>query len=423
MRVLVLGGGVAGVTTAWFLAREGADVTVVESRAGPGAGATLANGGHLHGSQARPWATPQAPWQALRWLGRSDAPLRLPMRLDPALWRWGARYLGNCTPGRYLANTRTLRRLACYSQQVLQDIAKDSGVAFGFRPRGTLAVFRHPRALAAAVSEARSLADDNGRAEEPLDPAACARLEPALAHAAGAGRIAGGILARDGATGDAHVFTSRLAGAATALGADFRYGTGVRALRTRGGRVEGAETSAGPLKADAVVLALGTGSRSIAQSVGLRLPIYPVKGYSVTFPAPSDGSLPTLGLADMGRRVVTSRLGAVFRVAGMVEFSGDNLRIDPRRAAAVLRALHELFPAASVPGLSQAQPWTGLRPMTPDGPPLLGPDRRAPGLYCNTGHGPLGWSLAAGSARMVADWIAGRETAIDPAGLEPARYA
>lgn len=422
MRVLVLGAGVAGITTAWFLARDGAEVTVVDRQPGPALDTTFANGGHLSASQSRPWATPEAPGQMLRWLGRRNAPLRLPLRWNPPLWRWGLSYLANCRSARTRANTRTLQRLARYSQAMLFALAEEQGLRFDLRTLGVLAVFREPRALDRAAREAEDLGGAEG-SEQALDADACASLEPALADAVGSGRIAGGILARDGATGDAHAFTVALAESCAAAGIRFRTGVDVARLNTKGARVTGVETSDGVFAADAVVVALGQASRAVAATAGVRLPLVPVKGYSVSFPAPADGSLPSLGILDEDAKVVTSRLGDTFRAAGTAEFGDGGTRVELRRAATLLAGLHGLYPAASLPNVAAASPWAGVRAMTPDGPPLLGPVPRIAGLYLNTGHGPLGWTLAAGAARMVADWAGGRDLAIDSAGLTLARFA
>lgn len=422
MQVLVLGAGVTGIMTAWFLARDGAEVTVVDRRPGPAQETSFANGGHLSASQSRPWAMPEAPIQLLRWIGRRDAPFRLPLHWNPPLWRWGLSYLANCRKSRVRTNAQTLQQLARFSQTALLALAEEQGLQFSLRTSGLLAVFRDTRALVRAARRAEELGGATGP-EQALDAEACANLEPALGDAAAAGHIAGGIFSSDGGTGDAHAFTATLAESCAATGVRFRYGLDVLRLKSQRGRVSGVETSDGDIAAEAVVLALGPSSRTVAASAGVRLPLVPVKGYSISFPAPADDRLPSLGILDEKFRVVTSRLGSRFRTAGIAEFGATNTRVDDRRAETLLTALHDLYPAAPLPDVAAASPWAGLRTMTPDGPPLLGPVPRVLGLYLNTGHGPLGWTLAAGTARMVADSVGGRKPAIDYTGLTLARFA
>ena len=421
MQVLVLGAGLAGVTTAWLLAREGAQVTVLDRRPGPAQETSHANGGHLSGSGSRPWTSPAVPRQLSRWLGRADAPLRVPLRWDPSLWRWGVRAARNCTAARYRANTLTLQRLARLSRDVLEE--ERAGIEFGYRPGGVLAVYRTPESAAAAEAEAAWLAREGFAGEAPMSAEDCVRLEPALADAAESGRFASGVLARDAATGDAHAFTVSVAERCQAQGVSFRFDVEIRSLRKSGRRVRGAETSDGFFSADATVLSLACDSPAVARTAGLEVPVVPVKGTSVTVAA--TGALPTLGVFDAERKVVTARLGAEFRAAGLAEFAGADYGIDLARVRVLLDALTELYPEAPLPGAGDARPWTGLRPMTPDGPPILGP---AParsgctGLFCNTGHGAMGWTLACGSAAMTTDWIAGRVPRIDPAGLTLDRF-
>ena len=421
MEVVVLGAGLAGVTTAWLLAREGAQVTVLDRRPGPALETSYANGGHLSGSGSRPWTTPAAPQQLWRAVGRSDAPLRMPLRWDPPLWRWGIAALRNCSAARYRANTLTLQRLARLSRDVLEH--ERAGIDFEYRPGGVLAVYGTQESLAAAAAESEWLAREGFAGEAPLAANDCALLEPALAPAVQAGRIAGGVLAHDAATGDAHAFAAAVAERGQADGVSYRYGIDIHGLRRSGRRVSGVDTSEGFFPADATVLALGCESTAVARTAGLKIPVVPVKGVSVTVAA--TGALPALGILDAERKVVTARLGAEFRAAGLAEFAGADHRIDFARVRLLLDAVGALYPGASLPGTGDARPWTGLRPMTPDGPPILGP---AParsgcaGLFFNTGHGAMGWTLACGSAALIADWIGGRVPRVDPAGLTLDRF-
>ena len=422
MNVLVLGAGVIGVTTAYFLHRDGARVTVLDRREGPGLETSFANGGHLAVGQATPWAAPEVPRQLLAWAGRREAPFRMRARWDPALWRWGLRFLRHCSAGHYQAATETMERLARYSQGCLDEIRRDHDrLEFGYRQTGLLTVFRNPETLARAAARRRATT------EELIDVAGCMTAEPALAPAARAGRIAGGLLARSGGLGDARAFTEQLAAICADGGVTFRFGITVTSLERSGDTVTGAVTSGETLAADAVVLALASHSRGLARTAGLDLPVQPVKGYSVTLPVGEGETLPAMGVLDHDRRVVMGALGGALRAAGTAELAGYDTAIDPVRIGAICRAAAELFPAA-IPlpvELDRLEPWAGLRPMTPDGPPLLGPpppDRGCRNLVLNTGHGHLGWTLAAGSARVVADGIAGRPAAIGLQGLTLDRF-
>jgi D-amino-acid dehydrogenase len=429
MKVLVLGAGVTGVTTAYYLRRQGADVTVVDRQPGPGLETSFANGGHLSFGHALPWATPEAPLQLLTWGGRQNAPLRLRARWDPTFWRWGAKFLRNCTPGRYRANTNTLRRLATFSQTCFGNlIAELPDLQFGHRTDGVLTVFRTPRAFdreAVRVARYAGNADHFQDPEQLLTPDECVKIEPALVPAYTSGKIAGGIFAASAATGNAYQFTNALAQTCQNTGVEFCFGVEVTNISRISGTITGAETSQGYIKADAVVLALGSNSPVVARSVGLDLPIIPVKGYSVTLP--TSGSLgPTLGILDAERKVVMAPVDDGLRAAGTAEFLSYDQTIDPIRAQAIADVVWDLFPqlGEQPPRLANLKPWAGLRPMTPDGPPLLGPIPSPYGcanLFLNTGHGPLGWTLACGSAKLVADWVDCRPPT-DPSGITFSRF-
>lgn len=425
MHVLILGAGVVGATAAYVLAKDGARVTVIDQRPGAGQETSAANGGHLSASEARPWATPAVPRQLVRWFGQAGAPLRLPLhRWDPMLWRWGLQYLGNCRPERYRANAAALLRLARFSQQRTHELAAAARVEFDFRPDGLLSLYRSATTLQRAQRDSAHFGAALLVEDEFLDPGQCVQREPALASALQRGLIAGGIFSRDGATGDAARFTMGIAQRAAELGVEFRFGLPVRGLIRNGTRVVGASTSAGAVRADATVLALGMGSRSVAATAGIRLPLYPVKGYSITLGAgPNEPRLPRLGILDDDKKVVYARFDNALRAAGTAEFAGFDRRIDERRVAPILGAVQEMFPGpfddAQVAG---AAAWTGLRPMTPDGPPILGPVAGTPGLFLNTGHGPLGWTLAAASAALIAEWLGGRTLSLDAAPYSVERF-
>ena len=425
MHALILGAGVVGVTTAYTLAKDGARVTVIDQRPGAAQETSAANGGHLSASEARPWATPSVPRQLVRWFGQAGAPLRLPLyRWDPMLWRWGLQYLSNCRPERYRANAAALLRLARFSQQQMHELAAAARVEFEFRPGGLLSLYRTPASLRHAQRDSAHFAAQQLVDDEFLDPAQCAQREPALGAALQRGLIAGGIFSRDGATGDAARFTLGIAQRAAELGVEFRFGLPVRGLIRNGNRVVGASTTMGAVRADATVRARGMGSRSVARTAGIQLPLYPVKGYSITLGASGDDArLPRMGILDDDKKVVYARFDDALRAAGTAEFAGFDRRIDHRRIDPILGAVQEMFPgpfdAVQVAG---AAAWTGLRPMTPDGPPILGPASNMPGLFLNTGHGPLGWTLAAGSARLIADWLGGRTLGLDAAPYSIERF-
>ena len=425
MHVLVLGAGVVGVSTAYVLAKDGARVTVVDQRPGPGQETSAANGGHLSASEARPWATPSVPRQLVRWFGQAGAPLRLPLqRWDPMLWRWGLQYLSNCRPSRYRANAAALLNLARFSQRELHAMAEASRASFDLRPGGLLAIYRSQASLQRAHAEMERLTAAQLVDDEVLTGPECVLREPALASAQDRGLLAGGIFSRDGATGDAARFSVEVAARAEQLGAEFHFGLPVRGLIRSVNRVVGASTTIGAIRADATVLALGMGSRSVAATAGVRLPLYPVKGYSITLgAAASEARVPQLGILDDDRKVVYARFSDALRVAGTAEFAGFDRRIDERRVAPILAAVQEMFPGPfDGVTIAASAAWTGLRPMTPDGPPVLGPAAGLPGLFFNTGHGPLGWTLAAGSARLIAEWLGGRALSLDAAPYSVERF-
>ena len=433
MKVLVLGAGVIGVTTAYYLRRQGAEVTVVDRQPAPGLETSFANGGHLSFGKALPWAAPEAPLQLLTWVGRRDAPLRLRARWDPELWRWGAKFLRNCTSGRYRANAKALQDLATFSGTCLGELmAHAPALKFDFQERGVLTVFRTPRVfdrearrVAAALSDQAGNPEHLHDPERMLSPDDCVRAEPALGPAQRSGKIAGGLLAASAATGDAHQFSQGLAEICKNAGVDFRFGVCVTRLVRVGGAITGVDTADGFLEADAVVLALGSHSPTIARTVEVVLPIIPVKGYSVTLANSGDGA-PRLGILDAERKVVVAPMNGGLRAAGTAEFAGYDQSIDLGRAQAIARVAHDLFPELGpLPqSPSDLNPWAGLRPMTPDGPPILGSLPASYGctnLFLNTGHGPLGWTLACGSAKLVADWVGGSPPD-DPSGISFARF-
>lgn len=401
MRVLVLGAGVVGVATAYYLNRAGAEVTVLDRHDAVARETSFANGGQLSAESAGPWANPEALALALGSLFRDDSPLKIRLRADRALAAWALRFLRNCTAAREARNKARLLPLGLLSREAQAALVADTGIAFDQAMRGILCLYRDARSFARARRAAEGSAPE---AEHAVSAAECVDIEPALASSRG--RIAGGIYyPRDG-SGDARRFSEELAAVLRAGGVRFELSRQLRRLRAEGPRIVAAETDGGALEADAYVLCLGVASPLIARPLGLRLPIYPVKGYSVTLPVAGANGAPRVSLSDEARKIVISRLGEQVRAAGTAELSGYDLSLDPRRSRAILDALLDLLPRAGDP--AQAEFWAGLRPMTPDGAPILGatPCRN---LFLNTGHGTLGWTLACGSGQLVADLVVGKK--------------
>jgi len=415
MKVLVLGAGVVGVTAAYYLARAGHGVTVLERREGPGLEASYANGGQLLGETIHPWLAPDIPGLVLRNFARADAPYRVRFSPDPTRWLWGARFLRNCTAARVARITVDLRRLAVYSMAALEQLRATESIEFDHSRRGVLRLYRSEEKFTRAAAAALA-GEDAARRPDPLDMPACVALEPALETARR--HFAGGLHYHQEQTGDAYKFTAALAAAAARLGVSFRFSCTVERLLHSGGEVSGVQTNQGEEDTEAVLLALGCHSARLLRPLGLRMPIYPVKGYAQTLPANSTGA-PKLAVQDVERKLGITPFGARLRIAGTAELDGFNKRADPRRAVAMLDTLMKLFPDCGDPG--SAELWTGLRPMTPDCAPILGAtpfDK----LYLDTGHGSLGWTLACGSGQVIADIISGRPPAVDLRGLTIDRF-
>lgn len=415
MHAIVVGAGIAGASTAYELALRGAQVTLIDQREGAGFGTSYANGGQLSACEVAPWAGPEIPWMVLKWLGRDDAPFRLRPKMDPEQWLWLMRFLMRCratarrervAPNLELA-LLTRSRLAAYEREFEQ-----AGVPLDYRrkERGILRIFREEHALAEAEQEAGPLAR-MGVGQERLTPSECISLEPALASAMQRGDIAGGLYAASDGSGDAHLYSVKIAEGAERLGARFMRNADVRRLVAEGASVRGVETSQGIIEADAVVLAAGTGTQALLRPFGYRSYIYPVKGYSVTLPAP-EGNAPEVSITDEARKIVISRLGDRLRAAGQAEVGGYDMTLEPGRAKSVMDALESLFPQTG-PARGEAEYWCGLRPMTPDGSPVLGVVPQFGNLFINSGHGTLGWTLGAGSAAAVADLVCGSAPQLD----------
>ncbi|MDO8289745.1 MAG: D-amino acid dehydrogenase [Parvibaculum sp.] len=413
MKIVVVGAGIIGVTTAYELATRGHEVTLLDARAGAGLETSYANGGQLGASEVAPWAGPEVPWQVLRWLGRIDAPFRLALKSDPEQWQWLLRFLMRCRSSARAERIAPNLALALLSQARMDEISthlNNDPITFDEKRAGILQIFHRPKGLAAAATAIDAMNGD-GLEQKVLSPRECVELEPALEHALASGSIAGGIFCASDRSGDAYKYTKQLAERAQKLGVAFVTGAEVTGFEAQGDRITGVKTRAWMFSADAVVLAAGVHTTRLARECGVRIPVYPLKGYSVTLPV--DGVVaPQVSLTDEARKVVVSRLGNRLRTAGTAEVSGYDTEIDMRRARSVLDATMAIFPQMA-PVADKAEYWTGLRPMSSDGSPILGQAGRFKNLYLNTGHGSLGWTLAHGSAVGLADLICGSPTLID----------
>jgi D-amino-acid dehydrogenase len=416
MRVLVLGSGVIGVATAHQLALAGHEVTVVDRQPGAGLETSYANAGEVSPGYSAPWAGPGVPVKAVKWLLMQHRPLVIRPHLDLAMIRWCLAMLRNCTAHRYAVNKARMVRLAEYSRDCLRELRATTGIRYDERMQGTLQLFRTQRQVDASASDMAVLRA-SGVAHELLDRAGVLRHEPALA--AVQEKFQGGLLLPGDETGDCHLFSQRLATIAAGRGVTFRYGTPIHRLVVEGGTLVGVDTSAGRLGADATIVALGSWSPLLLAPIGIRIPVYPVKGYSITVPVTDASGAPESTVMDETHKVAVTRLGDRIRAGGTAELAGYTLELHEARRRTLEHVVHDLFGRGG--DLARASFWCGLRPMTPDGTPLLGPTRIAR-LHLATGHGTLGWTMAAGTARVLTDLVSGRRPDIDLEGLTLARY-
>nr|WIE91271.1 D-amino acid dehydrogenase [Mesorhizobium sp. WSM4875] len=416
MKVTVLGAGVVGVTTAYQLARSGHDVTVVDRQAGPALETSFANAGEVSFGYCSPWAAPGIPMKAMKWLFMKHAPLILRPKVDAAMISWLVQMLSNCTSRRYALNKSRMLRLADYSRVALAEVRSETGIAYDERMQGTLQLFRTQQQLDSSAKDVKALAAD-GIPHEILDRDGCIRVEPALAHVRE--KVVGGLLTPKDETGDCFKFTNELAAKAAELGVQFAYGTTVLGLDVAGGRVRAVLTERKRLEADAVVVALGSYSPLLLKSFGIRLPVYPVKGYSLTIPITDASRSPESTVMDETYKIAITRLGDRIRVGGMAEISGYTNDLGQARRRTLEHSVTDLFPGGDI---SKATFWSGLRPMTPDGTPVIGRTKIA-GLFLNTGHGTLGWTMSCGSARVISDLVGGKKPEIDATDLAIARYS
>jgi len=406
MKVAVLGSGIIGVSTAWWLRQHGHEVLVLDQRGGPAQETSFANGGQISVSYAEPWANPQAPLKLLRWMFQDDAPLLFRPQLDLRQWLWGLAFLRECLPGRLAPNIRAMVALAEYSRTTLRSMRTDLDLSYHHLSRGILNFYRDPHEFDQA-QRAAGVMRDLGVERRVISADEVLAIEPALASQRA--NIVGGDFTPDDESGDVHAFTLALAERCTAAGVDFRFNTKVTRLVSAAGRVAHAEAVApdGAFEthgADAFVVALASHSPALVRPLGVPCNVYPAKGYSATFPVLDDRLAPVVSLTDSSHKVVFSRLGDRLRMAGTAELSGYSRALNPVRCQALTALATELFPGAL--DVSRVSYWSGLRPSTPSNVPLIG-RTRVPNLYLNTGHGTLGWTMGVGSGRALADIIHG----------------
>lgn len=417
MKVLVLGAGVIGTTTAWFLRERGHDVTVVERHSAAALETSFANGGQISVSHVEPWANPEAPFKILKWLGQADAPLLFRPRLDAQQWRWGLQFLIECLPSRTRRNMLQILAISKYSGEVLRSLRGATGLRYDDLQRGILQIYTDREGFDAAAAAAE-LVRQYGIARELKTAAECIAIEPSLGNRRD--WIAGGTYTASDETGDARKFTQSLAALAMQRGVTFRYGMTVESLAVAGGAVsavhavdelQGREV----LAAGAYVVCLSSYTPKLLAPIGVTALVYPAKGYSATLKIVDPAAAPTVSVTDDARKIVFTRLGDRLRVAGTAELSGYNLELNPVRCEALTRRAHEWFGDAV--DIKHPEYWTGLRPATPSNVPLIG-RTRYPNLYLNTGHGTLGWTMSCGAGKAVADLVSGRKPEVDFAFLD-----
>ncbi|HEY1146224.1 MAG TPA: D-amino acid dehydrogenase [Allosphingosinicella sp.] len=417
MKIAVLGSGVIGVTSAYYLAKAGHEVTVIDRQFGPAQETSFANAGEISPGYASPWAGPGIPVKAIKWLMMEHAPLILRLAVDREMLCWLLAMLRNCTSARYAVNKERMVRLAEYSRDRLIDLRAETGIQYDERMQGTLQLFRTEKQLAGIAKDVAVLRE-GGVPFEVLDPEGCIAAEPGLA--AVRGKFVGGLRLPNDETGDCFKFTNALADLAARAGVSFQYGANILGIETEAGRVSAIRTDHGAVTADRYVLALGSYSAAMLRPLGIKLPVYPVKGYSITVPIVDAERAPVSTLMDETYKIAITRLGDRIRVGGMAEISGFINVLPPRRRATLAYSVGDLFPGAG--DLAAATYWSGLRPMTPDGTPVVGATP-FDNLFLNTGQGTVGWTMACGSGQVIADIVSGRAPAIDTSDLSIARYA
>ena len=417
MRVLILGSGVVGTASAYYLARAGFEVVVVDRQNGVALETSFGNAGQISPGYASPWAAPGIPLKAMKWLLQRHAPLAIKPTASLDQYLWMAQMLRNCNAARYAVNKERMVRLAEYSRDCIDELRAETGLTYEGRQLGTTQLFRSQAQVDAAAQDIAVL-ERAGVPYEVLDRAGIARVEPALA--AVADKLAGGLRLPNDQTGDCFLFTNRLAEMARQLGVEFRFGQTIERLESDGERLTGVRIDGKLERADHYVLALGSYSPQLLKPLGIKAPIYPLKGYSLTVPITNASMAPTSTILDETYKVAITRFDNRIRVGGMAEIAGFDLSLNPRRRETLELVTRDLYPQGG--DLPRAEFWTGLRPATPDGTPIVGATRYR-NLFLNTGHGTLGWTMACGSGRLLADLMAKKRPQIDPQGLDISRYS
>ena len=412
----MLGAGVIGTSVAYYLARDGHEVQVLDRQEGPALETSFGNAGEVSPGYSAPWAGPGVPVKAIKWMLMRHSPLVIWPLLDPAMWRWGLAMLANCNERAYALNKSRMLPIAEYSRDCLKALRAETGIAYDDRALGTLQLFRTQKQLDGIGGDVAVL-KQYGVPYEVLDRSGFVKVEPALALTQQ--KFVGALRLPGDETGDCFKFSNRLAEMARALGVDFRWRTPIQALELQGGQIGGVRTDAGVLRADRIVLALGSYSPLLLRPAGIRIPVYPVKGYSITVPITDASFAPESTIMDETHKVAVTRLGERIRVGGTAELAGYSLALREPRRRTLEHVVTDLFPKGG--DVSRASFWCGLRPMTPDGTPIVGPTPLA-NLLLATGHGTLGWTMAAGTGRVIADLVSGRKPQIDISGLTMARY-
>lgn len=416
MRVLVLGSGIVGVTSAYYLAKAGHEVVVLDRQPAPALETSKANAGQISPGYSAPWAAPGIPLKALKWMTWEHSPLRVKWRLDPHLLGWMAQMLANCSETAYHRNKSRMLRIAEYSRDCFRDLRRETGLQYDDRQQGLIQLFRSQQQLDGVAKDMKILSE-SGVEHELLDLDGCIKHEPALAHVRD--KLVGGLRLPNDETGDCFQFTQALAQNCEALGVKFQFNVDIEAIQVSGDDISGIKTTEGLFKADRYLVALGSYSPLLLKPIGVRIPVYPVKGYSLTLDITDPGRAPESTVMDETYKVAISRLGNRIRVGGTAELTGYDRSLSEKRRANIAHVVSDLFGGGG--NLDQAEFWCGLRPMTPDGTPVLGATRYH-NLFLNTGHGTLGWTMSLGSARFVSDLISGRRPDIDPEGLGIERY-
>lgn len=417
MKVAVLGAGIAGVCTAWYLAEAGHEVVVVDRADAAAMETSFANAGQLSYGYTTPWAAAGIPAKAAKWMMRAHSPLILKPDGSAYQWQWLLQMLKNCNTASYQTNKERMVRVSEYSREMFRRFEAETGLNFEGRKKGTLQIFRTQKEVDAAAADIEVLAQ-YGVPYQRLSPEECLQFEPALVNALG--KIAGALHLPNDATGDCHLFVQGLKTLCEQKGVQFKFNAPIGRIETQGGRVAAVHACGERIEADAFVCALGSFSRTVLQDLGLNLPIYPVKGYSLTIPITDEAAAPMSTVLDETYKVAITRFDQRIRVGGMAELSGYRLELPKARRETLELVVNDLYPNSG--NTAEATFWSGLRPMTPDSTPIIGATR-FDNLFLNTGHGTLGWTMSLGSAKITADLVCGRTPEVRCDDLNLSRYA